>query len=72
MGRTSKRLRVKDYTRAIPLYPEWVRQAQIARSLGLARSFVLRDLPYLEAMGVLLVEDDANRLSRVTREILLT
>lgn len=72
MARRSTRDRASDYAAVVPLYPGRVRQAKLAALLRLPRSSVLRDLPYLEEIGVLLVEDDRGYISRVTKEILLT
>jgi DNA-binding IclR family transcriptional regulator len=40
-----------------------ISQSELARQLGIPRSTVKRDLPTLEEVGILLVEDEQGRLS---------
>ena len=54
--------RLREIERLLRQHPEGLRQSEIARRLGLHRSTVMRDLPTLEEMGVLLVEDDRGRI----------
>lgn len=55
--------RLNRYEELVPEYPDSIRPSQLARTLGVARSTVHRDLPALEEQGTLLMEDDRGFLS---------
>ena len=67
MGRRPDDGRLRRYEKVVPEYPGQVRQSDLARALGVPRSTVLRDLPALEALGLLLMEDEKGRLSLFRR-----
>ncbi len=67
MGRKPNQERLDSYERIIPEYPRAVRPSQVARTLGVHRSTVLRDLPALEQQGTLLMEDQWGWLSLFRR-----
>jgi len=55
------------YEEVVPEYPANIRASQLARTLGVHRSTVQRDLPALEEQGTLLVEDERGLLSLFRR-----
>ncbi|HDQ71119.1 MAG TPA: HTH domain-containing protein [Chloroflexi bacterium] len=67
MGRKPNQARLDQYEELVPEYPEAVRQSQLARQLGVRRSTVQRDLPTLEDLGTLLMEDADGLLSLFRR-----
>ena len=67
MGRRPNQERLSKYEQVIPEYPRAVRPGQLARTLGIHRSTVLRDLPALEDQGTLLMENERGWLSLFRR-----
>ena len=67
MGRRPNQTRLARYEDLVPEYPAGVRASYLARTLGVSRSTVLRDLPALEARGTLLTEDERGFLSLARR-----
>lgn len=55
-----KRRRLQQYVALLAERP--LKVVELAEQLGVPRSTVLRDLPLLEAQGVLLAEDHEGRL----------
>lgn len=58
-----KRARLEKLEELLAASAQGVRQAALARTLGVARSTVRRDLADLEGLGVLLAEDRDGRIS---------
>ncbi len=56
-----KRIAFEEMVRLIEERPG-IRQAELARQLGVSRSTIQRRLPSLEEAGYLLYEDDEGRL----------
>ena len=67
MGRRPNQERLEQYEEIVPEYPGSVRASQLARTLGVHRSTVQRDLPALEEQGTLLSEDERGLLSLFRR-----
>jgi DNA-binding IclR family transcriptional regulator len=67
MGRRPDEGRISRYEELVPEYPDGVRPSQLARTLGVHRSTVQRDLPALEERGTLLMEDGRGLLSLFRR-----
>jgi DNA-binding IclR family transcriptional regulator len=67
MGRRPDEGRLNRYEELVPEHPDGVRPSQLARSLGVHRSTVMRDLPTLEQRGTLLMEDSRGLLSLFRR-----
>jgi len=67
MGRRPDAGRLGRYEELVPEYPDRIRPSQLARTLGVARSTVQRDLPALEELGTLLMEDERGLLSLFRR-----
>ncbi len=58
-----KRARLEKLAGLLAVSAQGVRQAALAKTLGVARSTVRRDLADLEALGVLLAEDRDGRIT---------
>lgn len=67
MNRSKDVARLREIEQLLRQYPEGLRQSEIASRLGLHRSTVMRDMPALEEMGVLLMEDDRGRIGLFRR-----
>ena len=67
MNRSKNVARLRRLEQLLREHPKGMKQSEIARSLGLHRSTVMRDLPALEDIGVLLAEDDRGRLTFCAR-----
>lgn len=67
MGRRPNQDRLDRYEDLVPEHPRSIRQSALARTLGVPRSTVMRDLPALEERGTLLAEDRRGRLSLFRR-----
>jgi DNA-binding IclR family transcriptional regulator len=67
MNRSKDRARLRRIEALLDKHPKGLRQSEIARKLKLHRSTVMRDLPALEEMGVLLIEDDGGRIGLFRR-----
>jgi DNA-binding IclR family transcriptional regulator len=67
MNRSKDRARLRRIEALLDKHPKGLRQSEIARKLKLHRSTVMRDLPALEEMGVLLMEDDSGRIGLFRR-----
>ncbi|MCX7859919.1 MAG: helix-turn-helix domain-containing protein [Chloroflexus sp.] len=59
-SKVDKRRRLQQYVALLAERP--LKAVELAEQLGVPRSTVLRDLPLLEAQGVLLAEDHEGRL----------
>ena len=67
MNHSKDRARLRQIEALLEKHPQGLRQSEIARELKLHRSTVMRDLPALEEMGVLLMEDDRGRIGLFRR-----
>jgi len=61
-NKQAKRERLERMAEAVEQHPG-ISQSDLARQLGVPRSTVKRDLPTLEQVGILLVEDERGRLA---------
>lgn len=61
--KTEKRERLARLAELVAESPAGVTQADLARRLNVPRSTIMKDLPHLEADGILLAEDGYGRLT---------
>jgi predicted DNA-binding transcriptional regulator YafY len=56
-GKQQKRDRLQQIVEVLRQHPHGLSQAELARSLNVPRSTIMRDLPLLEDQGIFLQED---------------
>lgn len=61
-SKQQKQDRLQRIVEVLRQYPQGLSQAELARSLNVPRSTVMRDLPLLEDRGILL-QEDADKIS---------